>query len=149
MSGETIGMILTAVFGGGGIGGYLTYRQAINQQKSERKRLQEEHELALANARAAQSLAAANQPVEHYRQLVEAQSKRIDKLEQDHAGCVEHQLRAEHAMGEMRGQLLVLSDLLRNKVEVVLKDRPTDSAKGKKTVEFDPASTETQKTVKK
>lgn len=110
MSNEVIGMLIAAVFGGGGIGSWLTYRQGLNAARLAGEKQKLEHELAVENARAAQALAASNQPVDHYRSLVDTLIKRTDRLEDAYSQSINHQIKCEGAMGELRGEVSVLRE---------------------------------------
>jgi hypothetical protein len=80
-------------------------------------RLQVKKEIAAAAAaaeanRLATQLAERNQPIEHYHRYTMSLETRIQTLEGDHRQCIDHQIKCEREMGELKGQLALVTQLL-------------------------------------
>lgn len=87
----------TAVLGGGGIAALTNFMNSYLRERS------------------ASTLAANQQPIDHYNQLVSRLDVRISTLETANRECMEHHSKCERQVGEMTGRI----DELRQQIQLL------------------------------
>lgn len=113
MSTEVLVAIITGLFGGSGLTAltnYLILRQKAKQQASVdlQKLKQHQHDLTI------------QRPIEHYNSLVGHLTKRVDDLETDLEKCSQHHIQCATEVGELRGRISTLSEIVEKWFEKLL-----------------------------